>query len=70
MSKFKIQLKKTDFKEVELVKTEVDDKSIVLGMIKRQNICHGFSLFTPRWTTRGRMVRRLRSYMSLASRSF
>ena len=34
MSKFKIQLKKTDFKEGELVKTEVGDKSIVLGMIK------------------------------------
>ena len=34
MSKFKIQLKKTDFKEDELVKTEVGDKSIVLGMIK------------------------------------
>ena len=34
MSKFKIQLKKMDFKEGELVKTEVGDKSIVLGMIK------------------------------------
>ena len=34
MSKFKIELKKTDFKEGELVKTEVGDKSIVLGMIK------------------------------------
>ncbi len=34
MSKFKVTLKRTDLKEGELVKTEVGDKSIVLGMIK------------------------------------
>ena len=66
MSKFKIQLKKTDFKEGELVKTELGDKSIVLGMIKdRIYAMDSVCLFAPRWTTRGRMVRRLRFYMSL-----
>jgi len=34
MSKFKLPLKRTDLKEGELVKAEVGDKSIVLGMVK------------------------------------
>ena len=70
MSKFKIQLKKTDFKEGELVKTEVGDKSILLGMIKDRIYAMDSVCSHPGGPARGRMVRRLQSYMSLASRSF
>jgi nitrite reductase/ring-hydroxylating ferredoxin subunit len=57
MSKFKIQLKKTDFKEGELVKTEVGDKSIVLGMIK-DRIYAMDSVCSHQGGPRGRMARR------------